>query len=145
MNWTRPARTELLARRYLASRGGLPMVRDPVETALPKLQREAAAAVRLARMDLLLALGLTLAGMGSALAMFLVPLHGGMLLVLAQLHLVMAAGVGVGIWAAVVMEKSGLRLAAAQRISRALRSGAILEALELALRSLPASSQGRAA
>lgn len=137
MNWTRPARTEFLARRYLASRGSAPMVRNPLDAALPRLRQEAAAAVRLARIDLMLALGLTLAGMAVALAVFLAPLHGGMLLVLVQLHIALAAGVAVAIWAAVVLEKSGPRLVAAQRITRALHDGALPEALELALKALP--------
>jgi hypothetical protein len=137
MNWTRPARTEFLARRYLASRGGAPMVQHPLDIAVPRLRQEAAATGWTARIDLLLALGLTFAGMGAALAVFLAPLHGGMLLVLVQMHLVLAAGVTVAIWAAVVLEKSGPRLAAAQRISRALKAGALLEALDIALTHLP--------
>ncbi|MBO1076816.1 hypothetical protein [Roseomonas marmotae] len=138
MHWSRPARTEFLARRYLASRGSAPMVRDPLKAALPRLRQEASVAVRLARMDLLLALGLTLAGMLAALAVFLVPLHGGMLMVLAQLHLAPAAGVAIAIWAAVVLEKAGPRFRASRRIMRALQAGAMLEALELALQALPA-------
>ncbi len=138
MSWDRLSRTEFLARRYLASRGGAPMIADPLDAALPRLRAEAAKAGRLARIDLLLAVGLTLAGMLVALAIFLVPLHGSMLEVLLKLHLALAAGVGVAIWAAIVVEQSAPRFLAARRITRDLHSGALLEALELALRALPA-------
>lgn len=137
MTWTRLARTEFLARRYLASRGGAPMVQDPLKLALPRLRQEVAVTGRMARIDLLLALGLTFAGMIVAMAAFLTPLHGGMLLVLAQLHLALAAGVAVAIWAAVVLEQSGPRLVAARRISKALQAGALTEALEAALLQPP--------
>ncbi|MDB5369932.1 MAG: hypothetical protein JWP20_1490 [Roseomonas sp.] len=140
MPWTRPARTEFLARRYLASRGDAPMMPDPLTTALPRLRREAMATVRLARIDLTLALGLTLAGMLGAVLVFLVPLHGGMLVVLAQLHLALALGVVLAIWAAVVLETSAPRLLAGRRIIRAIHAGAMLEALELALTALPVSA-----
>lgn len=142
MTWTRPARTELMARRYLASRGGAPMAPDPLKTALPRLRDEAANALRLARIDLILALAMTMAGLLVALAVFLVPLHGSMLVVLAQLHLALAAGVAVAIWAAIVMEKSAPRLLAARRTIQSLHNGALLEALELALRALPVPRLG---
>jgi hypothetical protein len=138
MTWTRPARTEFLARRYLASRGGAPMAPNPLDAAVPRLRDEAETALKLARIDLTLAVGLTLAGMVVALAVFLMPLHGSMLAVLAQLHVALAAGVAVAVWAAIVLEKSAPRLLAARRITQALQNGALLEALELGLKALPA-------
>jgi hypothetical protein len=113
------------------------MMRDPLEAALPCLRREAAVAVRLARIDLLLAIGLSLVGILGSLSVFMAPLHGSMLLIMLQLHLAVVAGVGLAIWAAIVLETSGPRLMAGQRIIRNLRGGATLEALELALRALP--------
>lgn len=138
MTWSRPARTEFLARRYLASRGNAPMVTDPLDAALPRLRDEAHSTLRLARIDLLLAAGLTVAGILSAAVMFLVPLRGGMLLGLAQLHMALAVGVAVAIWAAILLERAGPRLLAARRIIQAMHTGATLEALELGLRALPA-------
>lgn len=137
MHWTRLARTEFLARRYLASRGGAPMVQDPLHDAVPRLHAEALSALWLARLDIILAVGLTVAGMVGAVSVVMAPLHGSMLLVLAQLHLVLAAGVALGVWAAIVLETSTPRLLAARRIILALRQGARLEALELCLQSLP--------
>jgi hypothetical protein len=137
MSWTRLARTEFLARRYLASRGGAPMVQDPLHDAVPRLHAEALTALWQARIDVLLAVGLSLAGMFVAVAVVMAPLHGGMLMVLAQMHIVLAAGVAVAIWAAIVLEKSAPRMVAARRIIQSLQSGAMLEALELALRALP--------
>ena len=134
MTWSRPARTEFLARRYLASRGGAPMASDPLGVALPRLRQEAIVTGRRAWLDLLLALLLAGSGLGTALVMFWVPLHGGLLVALLQMHVALAAGVGVGIWAAVVLEVSGPRLMTARRISRKLREGALHEALELGLR-----------
>jgi hypothetical protein len=142
MDWTRPARTEFLARRYLASRGRAPMVQDPLHDAVPRLHAEALAALWLARIDVMLAVGLTLAGMAVAVAVVMAPLHGGMLLVMAEMHIVLALGVAVAIWAAIVLEKSAPRMVAARRIIQSLQSGAMLEALELALRALPTRRAG---
>jgi hypothetical protein len=137
MDWTRPARTEFLARRYLASRGRAPMVQDPLHDAVPRLHAEALAALWLARIDVMLAVGLTLAGIVVAVAVVMAPLHGGMLLAMAELHIVLAAGVALAVWAAIVVERSAPRMLAARRIIHSLRNGAMLEALELALRTLP--------
>lgn len=137
MPMTRRSRTELLARRYLASRGAAPMVADPLQEALPRLRQEVALATRMARLDLGLATGLALAGIVVAVTALMAPLHGSLLTVLLWLHMVPLAGLCVGIWAAVVLEKAGPRLRAAQRIGRSLRNGAWLEALDDALRGLP--------
>jgi len=137
---TSRAQAELLARRYLASRGAAPMVEDPLRLALPRLRQEVATAMRLARLDLTIALGLIVAGLTVALTAWLAPLHGGILIALLYLHLMPLAGLAVAIWAAIVLEKSGPRLLIARRIARALQAGALLEALELAIGGLPASA-----
>jgi hypothetical protein len=137
MSHSRP-RTEHLARRYLASRGAPPMVEDPLGQALPRLRQEIAAAGRLARLDLVLALGLAATGVGVTVTGLFAPWHAGLALTLIYLHVLALVGVAVGVWAAIVLEKSGPRLLAAHRIARALRAGALREALETAVRSLPA-------
>lgn len=140
MSRTCLARTELLARRYLASRGGAPMIKDPLRVALPRLEAEVAAASRLARLDLTIALGLFIAALTMVLTAWLAPLHGGILVALLHLHLAPLAGLAVAVWAAIVLEKSGPRLVVARRIARALKAGALLEALDLAVQGLPAPS-----
>ncbi|MBC9208870.1 hypothetical protein IBL26_18630 [Roseomonas aerophila] len=115
------------------------MAPDPLKAALPRLRIEAATALRLARLDVILAVGLTLAAMFVAVVVIMAPLHGGMLLVLAQIYVALAAGVAAAIWAAIVLERSAPRMKAARRIIQSLQSGAMLEALELALRALPIS------
>ncbi|MXP65785.1 hypothetical protein E0493_20755 [Roseomonas sp. M0104] len=142
MSRTSRAHTELLARRYLASRGAAPMVEDPLHLALPRLRQEVALAMRLARLDLTIAAGLIVSGMTVAATAWLAPLHGGIVMVLLYLHLMPLAGLAMAIWAAVVLEKSGLRLFTARRITRALQAGAWMEALDLALRSLPGPAAG---
>lgn len=137
MAWSNPARAELLARRYLASRGGAPMVEDPLRVALPQLRREVAAACRLARLDLMLAAGLIITALTMVATAWLAPVHGGIFIVVLHLHVAPLVGLAVAIWAAIVMEKSGPQLVVARRIARALRAGAPLEALELALHGLP--------
>lgn len=128
---------EFLARRYLASRGAPPMVADPLAMALPRLEAEVASTRRLCRMDLWLAGAMIISGMTMAITALLAPLHGSLLTVLLYLHLAPLAGLGVGLWAAVVMEKSGPRWLAARRIAAALKAGALLEALDLAVHRLP--------
>lgn len=113
------------------------MVDDPLRLALPRLRQEVATAARLARLDVAIAAGLILAGTTVAVTAWLAPLHGGIVMVLLYLHLMPLLGLGVAIWAAVVLEKSGPRLLAARRIARALQAGALMEALDLALRGLP--------
>lgn len=138
MSWTRRARTELLARRYLASRGGTPMVEDPLRLALPRLRAEVAVTSRLARLDLSIALALFVVAMTMVLTAWLAPLHGGILVALLHLHLAPLVGLGIAIWAAIVLETCGPRLVVARRIARALQAGAWLEALDLAVQGLPA-------
>lgn len=138
MSRTRLARTELLARRYLASRGDAPMVDDPLGVALPRLHAEVAVVSRLARLDLTIALGLFVAAMTMVLTAWLAPLHGGLLVALLHLHLAPLVGLSVAVWAAIVLEKSGPRLFVTRRIARALKAGAWLEALDLAVQGLPA-------
>jgi len=135
MPWTTGARAELLARRYIASRGGAPMVEDPLRVALPRLREEVTVATRLARLDLTIAMFLIAAALTVVGTAWLAPLHGGIVTVLLYLHLMPLAGLAVAIWAAIVLEKCTLRLIAARRISRALRRGAIIEALQTALTS----------
>lgn len=114
------------------------MVEDPLHVALPWLWQEVRAVERLARLDLTIAFGLIGAGLSIVATAWLAPLHGGILVILIHLHLMPLAGLGAAIWAAVVFEKSGPRLLTARRIARALRAGAMREALELALHGLPA-------
>ncbi|PHK95552.1 hypothetical protein CR162_06745 [Pseudoroseomonas rhizosphaerae] len=130
-------RTEMLARRYLASRGDTPMVEDPLHIALPRLRAEVVAATRLARLDLTIALGLLIAAMTLVVTAWLAPMHGGLLVTLLHLHLAPLVGLGVAVWAAIVLERSGPRLVVARRIARALQAGALFEALELAVCGLP--------
>ncbi|ONG54991.1 hypothetical protein BKE38_09705 [Pseudoroseomonas deserti] len=136
-SWTRPARTEFMARRYLASRGGAPMVEDPLRAALPRLRREVAQCRRLARLDLGLAAALVSVALTVIGTVWLAPLHGGILLVLVYLHLVPLLGLAVVVWGAIVMETSGPRLVTARRIAAALQDRAWLEALDLAVHGLP--------
>jgi hypothetical protein len=138
MSLTCRAKTELLARRYLASRGAAPMVEDPLTVALPRLRQEVAAAARLARLDLSIALGMFVAALTVVITAWLAPLHCGIAVALIYLHLMPLLGLGIAIWAAVVLETCGPRLFAARRIGRALQAGAWLEALDLALQALPA-------
>ncbi|MCI0752945.1 hypothetical protein [Teichococcus vastitatis] len=137
MSWSRRSQTELLARRYLASRGGTPMVRDPLTLAVPQLQREVEQVGRLARLDLSMAAALLLSAVAVTLTAWLAPLHGSVLTMMLYLHLVPLFALGVCIWAAIVVEQSGPRWMLARRIGHALRAGALMEALELALRGLP--------
>ncbi|MDJ0389442.1 hypothetical protein QMO56_15095 [Roseomonas sp. E05] len=142
MSRTSRTHTELLARRYLASRGAAPMVEDPLRFALPRLRQEVATATRLARLDLTIAAGLIVSGLTVALTAWLAPLHGGIVMILLYLHLMPLAGLAVAIWAAVVLEKSGPRLLTARRIARALQAGALMEALDLAISGLPDPAAG---
>ena len=134
--WTRLARTEFMARRYLASRGSAPMVEDPLRTALPQLRHEVAQCRRLARLDLGLAAALVSLALTVIGTVWLAPLHGGILLVLVYLHLVPLLGLAVVVWGAIVMERSGPRLVVARRIAQALQDRAWLEALDLAVQGL---------
>ncbi|MCQ4159311.1 hypothetical protein NON00_05160 [Roseomonas sp. GC11] len=139
-SWTSRARLEFLARRYLASRGSAPMVEDPLGHALPRLEREVALCQRLARIDLIIAVVLVAAALTVIGTAWMAPLHGGILLVLAYLHVMPLLGLVVVIWAAIVLEKSTPRLRVARRIARALQAGALLEALDLAVHGLPAQA-----
>lgn len=133
------AQAEFLARRYLASRGAAPMVDDPLQIALPRLRQEVTAACRLARLDLTLAVGLTIAALTVVVTAWLAPVHGGILVALLHLHLAPLVGLGVAIWAAIVMERSGPRLLTARRIAQALSAGSVMEAFDLAVTRLPAT------
>ncbi|WBV44507.1 hypothetical protein [Pseudoroseomonas cervicalis] len=138
MPWTSRARTEFMARRYLASRGGAPMVADPLDVALPRLRQEVALCQRLARMDLIIALVLVMAALTVILTAWLAPLHGGIVTVLLWLHAVPLLGLGAVVWGAIMLEKTTPRWVVSRRIARALQAGAWLEALDLAVHGLPA-------
>jgi len=129
---------ELLARRYLASRGTPPMVDDPIALALPRLAAEVAQARRSARMDLGLGLGLTLAGIVSGASILVMPLGNDLVFALLRLHLVPLLGLGGALWGAILFEQAGPVWMAARNVLRHLSTGALVEAFQLALSGLPA-------
>ncbi|MBE9603546.1 hypothetical protein IAI18_01620 [Acetobacteraceae bacterium H6797] len=131
-------RLDHLARRYLASRGTPPMIEDPLAEALPRLQAEVRQVRRLARLDLWLSAALLISGLTLALTAVMAPLHAGLLVTLLYLHAAPLAGLAVGIWAAVVVEKSAPQWLAARHIAAALKTGALVEALDIAVHRLSA-------